>query len=427
MRILILAYDFPPNGSIGGQRPYSWFKYFKQFGIHPVVVTRHWETVVTPDDTIRPCGTKVTVTETDEGTLIRVPFRPNLRDRMLLKFGNRFAVVRKILSLWFSLAQYQIPWADNRRNMLHAAREYLQEHPCDAVIATGEPFILFRYAQLLAEEFRIPWIADYRDGWSTNYHMVNRGGAINLINLTIIQKVEQRFTRHSTIVTVTAPSLKKELLTIHASKRIEVVMNGFFEELFTELPIISRDLGMPFIISCSGTLHPYQKLEIFLEGLHLLIKHNDLTPNDIQLVFIGLNYDPQQLERVMEWDSLLSPYIKSTERIAHEDTIGILNSSDLLLLLANQNFGQIYAKVFDYLALGKPVLLCENDHGPLESILTESGTGIVVDTPQQVAEKLDMLLSGKLQVIPRPERLQKFSRSHQTSILANIIKDTLHK
>ena len=36
----------------------------------------------------------------------------------------------------------------------------------DAIIATGDPFVLFSYAAKLSKEFGIPWLADYRDPWS---------------------------------------------------------------------------------------------------------------------------------------------------------------------------------------------------------------------------------------------------------------------
>ena len=42
-KVLILAYDFPPYVSVGGLRPYSWYKYFKEFGLYPVIVTRQWD------------------------------------------------------------------------------------------------------------------------------------------------------------------------------------------------------------------------------------------------------------------------------------------------------------------------------------------------------------------------------------------------
>jgi len=427
MRLLILAYDFPPNGSIGGQRPYSWFKYLKEFGIHPVVVTRHWDTVVTPEDTIRPCGSEVSITESEEGTLIRVPFRPNLRDRMLLRFGDRFSFIRKVLSLWFTLAQYFIPWVDNRRNIHEAAREYLKSHPCDALIATGEPFILFRYAQLLSSEFSIPWVADYRDGWSTNYHAENGGAMDRLINRHFLNPLERQLLGSCAQVTVAAPAMQSELNALDAKARIDIVYNGYFHELFENLPIAERPPHRPFTIVHSGTLYPYQKAQLFLEGLYRFIDKHALSPADLKVVFLGLNYQPQQVDRVMNAHASLRPFIQTTDRMSHREALQQLVEADVLLLLANRDYGQIYAKVFDYIALQKPVLMCEHDHGPIASILTDSGTGIFTETADEVAEKLGLLMNGGLQVTANSARIQRFSRRHQTSILADLLKDPVNQ
>lgn len=41
-KVLILAYDFPPYVSVGGLRPYSWYKYLHQSDVYPIVITRQW-------------------------------------------------------------------------------------------------------------------------------------------------------------------------------------------------------------------------------------------------------------------------------------------------------------------------------------------------------------------------------------------------
>ena len=59
-RILILAYDFPPNESIGGQRPWFWIKYLHEHGIYPVVITRHWNNnIATAIECAKPSENKV--------------------------------------------------------------------------------------------------------------------------------------------------------------------------------------------------------------------------------------------------------------------------------------------------------------------------------------------------------------------------------
>ena len=172
-RALILAYDFPPYNSIGGQRPYSWFKFLKEFEWEPIIVTRHWdENIQSPVDYVKPSkNQEETYTKGQEGIVIRALFRPNLRDKMLIKFGfKKFSLFRKTLTFLYQLSEFFSPVLDNKINIYKSADGYLQQNNVDLIIATGEPFVLFKYAKQLSRKHNTPWIADYRDGWTTNYN-----------------------------------------------------------------------------------------------------------------------------------------------------------------------------------------------------------------------------------------------------------------
>lgn len=426
MRLLILAYDFPPNTSVGAQRPYGWFRYLKEFGIHPVVVTRHWDEVRQPKDTIKPCGTEVTVTESELGTIIRVPFRPNLRDRMLLRFGDRFPVPRKILSLWFTVAQYFVASADNRRNMYQAAREYLKDNPCNAVIATGEPFILFHYANMLSKDFKIPWVADYRDGWSMNYHAESGGFWPRMINDHIVRSIERKTVSTAKLISVAAPDLKSECRSLLVNDvPIQLVMNGFLEDVFKSIDLRKPQGESPFIILHSGTLYPYQPVEIFLDGLKSAIDTQSIHPNELQMMFLGLKYQPDAVSRVSKHIPSLIPYLSFSERMPHPEAIEVQSRADMFLLLASPKFKQIYAKVFDYVALRKPVLLCQDDCGPCSWIIDESGVGIKANSAWEVSKVIIQMRGVPFHIPAEKQKSAQFSRKHQTGILANLIKTTL--
>jgi glycosyltransferase involved in cell wall biosynthesis len=426
MRVLILAYDFPPNSSIGGQRPYSWFKYFKDFGVKPVVVTRHWSEISTPEDTIKPSGNQVEYTENESGTLIRVPFRPNLRDKMLLRFGYRFALLRKILSLWYSLSQFHLPFFDNRRNIYHEARAYLKKNPCEAIIATGEPFILFQYAKLLSREFNIPWVADYRDGWSTDYHIVAGTSRIEKwINSVIIQRLEKKIVYTCSLITTPAPAFKEDLLRLHPSKRIEVIYNGYFHELFENPQSLTKETT-PFVIAYSGTMYPFQKLELFLDGFDNYIRSNSLTPSQISVNFIGLEYQPGQLNRVLKYLPRLTPYIQTSGRKSHLDALKALQNADVFLLLTNAQYGQIYAKAFDYIAFAKPILMCEDDNGPLHEILEIAGCGYYASNPKEVEKQLTRIRQSAAEQI-KSSNVSMFTRKHQAERFFTLLQSLLDK
>ena len=97
-KVLILAYDFPPHNTIGGQRPYSWYLYFKELGIEPIIVTRHWDIDINgPEDCYLPSlNRNVTVEKSELGTIIRAPFTPLQRDRLIGQTGVIINLLRKI-------------------------------------------------------------------------------------------------------------------------------------------------------------------------------------------------------------------------------------------------------------------------------------------------------------------------------------------
>src|SRR5690606_36940973 len=167
-KLLILAYDFPPYVSVGGLRPHSWFKYFKEFDVEPIVVTRQFSAEFgDARDYVAPSESATTVIEqTEHGTIIRSPYKPNFANRLFLKYGDsKFRLVRKMYTAFFEIAQFL--WVCGPKKELYkAADAYLAKNKVDAIIATGDPFVLFSYANRLGKRYTIPWIADYRDPWS---------------------------------------------------------------------------------------------------------------------------------------------------------------------------------------------------------------------------------------------------------------------
>jgi hypothetical protein len=174
-KILILAYDFPPYVSVGGLRPYSWYKYLHEYGVHPVVITRQWSNKFGNYlDYIAPGESDDTIVETlNDSTLIKTPYRPNLANKLMIKHGeSKFKFIRKLISGFYEISQFILPIGP-KSNLYFEAKKYLSSNKVDVIIATGDPFILFGYASKLSKKFKTPWIADYRDPWSKKQYIHN--------------------------------------------------------------------------------------------------------------------------------------------------------------------------------------------------------------------------------------------------------------
>jgi len=156
-KLLILAYNFPPYVSVGGLRPYAWYKYLHEYDIFPIVVTRQWENKYGNKlDYIAPSETKSTIIENSEkGIIIRTPYKPNLANRLMLKYGeNKYKFIRKFISAYYEFMQWFFIIGP-KSELYFVANEYLKINKIDTIIATGDPFILLKYASKLSEKNNI--------------------------------------------------------------------------------------------------------------------------------------------------------------------------------------------------------------------------------------------------------------------------------
>ena len=424
-KVLILCYDFPPYNSVGGQRPYSWFKYFKKFNIHPVVITRHWDrTIINPISYVKPSNTQTVEKEEDElGTIIRVPYKPNIRDRFILKYGLiKFPLIRKSLSFYLSIARFLWSRLDNTSNIHKEAGKYLKENGCDLIIATGEPFILFKYASELSRHFKIPFIADYRDGWTTNYSNNYTSGINKFIIRHFFQRLEKHYIKNAAVITTVSPAYQRDIQLLHPKKDVHVIFNGYdldYPEFTADVP--QNDSS--FQITYAGTIYPYQQLELFLEGYKNFIQITKCKNSEV--IFYGLAFYPDQVNRLYNYNAEVNEYLATTERISHPEVIRKLQESSVLLLLADDRVDGSCAKIFEYLALERKIMLVKDDKGTLSKIMDKCEGGIRCSTVEEVTASLIELYEEHLKngyVSHISDNYTEYSRRAQCEGLSIIIQ-----
>lgn len=424
-KILILAYDFPPNRSIGAQRPYSWYKYFRKFDLYPVVITRHWDdTVQTKNENIKPTKNQnIELTEDENGTVIRVPFNPNVRDRLLLKYGKeKFSFFRKFLSAYYSISSLISFKSDNTSGFFLVADKYINENRADLIIATGEPFILFRYANILSRQHNIKWVADYRDSWTTEFFYHKYLGLLKKLFIKYyFRQVEKRIVANARFITVPSQTIKDDILKILPEKTIHIIYNGYESSVVNSLQDQNKQEKI-FEIAYAGTLYNYQPVEEFLDGYKKFIKNNKNV--NTRIVFYGLEFYPDQKKRIIEYDSYLKKYIITTERLPYKNVMEKMLSASILLLLSNENFHWLAAKIFDYFALNRKIILYRDDKSIMGEFLDTYKGGIKCSTVDEVANSLSGLYNEFLEhgeIKHQTINYKQFSREEQTRVLSGLL------
>jgi glycosyltransferase involved in cell wall biosynthesis len=164
-------------------------------------------------------------------------------------------------------------------------------------------------------------------------------------------------------------------------------------------------------------------VRVFLNHVGNTLIDKNLT-EAIKLKFIGVEFYPEQQKRIVKAFSNIPVKVETTPRLSHEKALREMNNSDVFLLPANPDFPQVYAKVFDYLALRKPILLFKSDRGTLSTIIKATNAGYACNTPEEIKNIIQkMLLEWQKtgEVSCQSKNIEQYSRKEQTRRLAQLL------
>ena len=437
-KVLILAYDFPPYVSVGGLRPYSWYKHFREFGLDPVVITRQWGNKYGNHlDYIAPSESdKTIVEETEFGTIIRTPYTPNLANRIMLKYGEkRFRFVRKAISAFYEVAQFFLP-VGPKVNLYKEAQNYLSKNQVDIIIATGEPFVLFNYGSRLSKRYNIPWIADYRDPWVQNSE---RAGG-NLIK-TLLGYIERRCLKNVEFVTTVSEFLIHRISEYVQHKQFYVFTNGYDEESIANA---LKEKQNPDILSIgyAGTIYNWHPLNHFLATINDFVQENPKMK--LHINFFGTNMNAHIVQLVNEQYPLLIDVVNTYPRLPYNDVLLNLAKCNLLLLFNDYSF--MGTKIFDYLALKRRIVFCfSNDREALAlkrkyyptkesgdysknlqvDLIQQTNSGVILENADHLKASLREFLreySTRSEIICNSIETERYSRRAQIVSFAELLK-----
>lgn len=428
-KVIILSYFFPPCNLTASQRAYGWARSLNKYGYYPIVITRSWDIDIhKPEDASRKSGTELFIKKENGFEVHYLPYVPSLRDRLFTSKNQNsiFSVLRKMLTfvelLSYGVTSYFIPY----KNIYAYARNYLKTNKdIKALIVTANPFVMFKFGYLLNKEFGIKWIADYRDDWNTSEF-------IKELSTLSLERMLRFFENKNEMKWVSSASLITSISERYARKisnfvglRAEVLLNGYLKEDL-EL-ILERTSSDCFKIIYNGTLYNSQPVEILLDSFkEFLQKHP--TAN-IQLSFIGTGYDPQQEKRIKNKAIQLNivEHIEISERKPRTDVLNIQKSAHILLMIAHQGKKGIpSSKIYEYLAMGKPIVSFPADEDIIDRTLKNYNLGTVCNSSEQLVNTFGRLFEvfekGEYStLIADKEYVNQFSRENQTKYLAELL------
>ncbi|QGJ71886.1 Hypothetical protein PBC10988_35980 [Planctomycetales bacterium 10988] len=410
-RVLVVSYLFPPAGDVGVHRTLRFIKWLPQWKWEPVVLTAANAKVNYLDSTLEQKISKdVEVHYT--ASFERLNYGTSLDGQ---KTNKSQSIVGKIFQelprdLWkaFTYPDDKVGWI---RPAIEQARELHQQRPFDLIYVTGKPFSSFRIGEVLAKEFNIPWMMDYRDLWT-----INRRRKASGIRHQLESRLEARFLKNATAVIVNTPDNRNDFIRNFnqiPAKKFHAITNGFDRNDFEEL---STNKYEKFTIAYGGTFYfqsakrtslyrkllgfdqrkakvmeTYSPLYFFNALQQLFHEHPEIKAN-FKMIFSGAGC--KKIEQLIK-EHQLEDNIELKGWLDYHDSLQILKSSHAQLLVLSrgeESKGWIPSKLYQYLGTGNPILALIPP-GDVEQIIKKTQTGIVCppDQVQQIKSAIEKL------------------------------------
>ena len=421
-RALIITYYWPPAGGPGVQRWLKFVKYFREFGVEPIVYV--------PENPNYPLKDENFSSEIpSEVEILKYPIKEpyhfaNFISTKKTKAFSSGIIPKKEVSAIEKLMLYirgnffipdaRVGWVKPSVKFL---TEYISKNPIDVLITTGPPHSLHLIGMQLKKELDIKWIADFRDPWTTiHYHKSLR---LSKSSQRKHKKLEAAVLKSADVITVTSPTTKKEFEMITETP-ISVITNGY--DVSEE---IDYKLDSKFSISHIGSLLSERNPEVLWQVLPKIRRENPSFKKDLQLKFVGAVSEDVK-KSLVEYGLLEA--CKFLGYVSHSEAIALQRQSQILLLVEMdrpETRAIIPGKLFEYLAAKRPILALGPLGSDIEGNIAETKSGRFFTYQDSDILKLEILnwyktfQNKELTIVS--EGTDKYNRRELTKKMADII------
>jgi len=419
-KVLIITYYWPPSGGSGVQRWLKFVKYFRDFGIEPIILTVAPEFAALPniDESLEheiPAGIEVHKTcakspfgfykKIKKGAVPNSGFAGEGKANL---FDNLFRFIRGN----FFIPDARIGW---NKFAIEKARELIQLHAIDTVITSSPPHSTQLIGLQLKKEFNLKWLADLRDPWTEIYYnkLLFRTNWAKKIDY----RYEQACLQNADTLIVVSEDIKRRLGEARETilEKTHVIPNGFDEEDFSH-ERTKNDAGIKYI-SYVGNLGLQYPIEEFLKTFSELVKVDEQW----RIRFVG-NVSDVLITEIQKLG--LEKWVEFTPYVEHKKAVEYMINSDLLLLIipnTENNKGILTGKLFEYIATGNPIIYIGPEDGDALEILKGNTVYISLNSKEKEAVIDFILNSSSNQLEVNPSSKNTFSRRNLTGEVAKLI------
>ncbi len=437
-RWLCIAYAFPPINRSGTHRTLGFVRHLHQAGWYASVVTVSPEDEAIDDAATALIPDKTRVSRT---TCIDLIARVKQAEARLWAWLGKvprggtphIAVsetsldgahepphsIRDYISSLLTTPDSRLGWIGPA---VRACRKEIRQQRPDIMYSTSPCMSAHLIALIVSHLTRIPWVADFRDPWRGNPFRSFRYRSIDRWDRWLERWVIRRADR----IVCNTPTLLQRVRIRHECSRDKsaAILNAFDKECLEGLKparCVGEDL---FLMTHCGQFYGRRSPEVWFRALRVLADAAPEVAQRIRLALIGAeDYHGRSL-REMAVEAGVGDCVCVLGRMAHRDALRHMYGSDALVLAGSSGLAselQIPNKLFEYLAMRRPILACLDSANPAVAILHAAGAIAEVCSPDD-ADAIAQAIEQLARIDRRVRRdhwhgVDSFERSHRAAEL----------
>lgn len=435
-KVLIITYYFPPINRGGIIRTLKFVKYLPSYRWNSIVLTSSDEFCdpsVYDSSLLNevPSDTKICrVGSLNPVNFINQRQKQDDEEKNRDLYGNKSfqqeQLVKRLFKSIYKIINYiLIPDA----NILWAfpaiikAKKLVQTDDISLIYTTSPNHSTHLIGYVLKKVTGIPWVADFRDGWTENPLFKTS----YKIRASIEKYMERKVLESADKIICATEPIACELKSAHTfieSTKFIVITNGFDLDDFKN---INNNESTRFTITYTGKLDNIKTPNYFIKALKQLADEHKELKQKMQVFFVG-SFPENSKYRIKELH--IENIIRPVGYVSHRESVRYQLQTDvLLLILFEEEDGSAVhpGKLFEYIAAKKPILAL-TPKGITADIIKSEGLGKVVPSRDIDAIKdaiYEMYLQYKQGTLElkNAKSYEKFERKELTRQLAKVFDD----
>lgn len=340
--------------------------------------------------------------------------------------------VMEFLRQWIFIPDDRIGWAPFA--ILKGIKAVKKFKP-DVIISTSYPNSAHLVGFALKKIFGVPWIADFRDGWSQNPTFFPYKASI-FKNFS--KSLEKSVVKNADAIVSVSPPITEFLKTLAPSQgyKFKTIFNGYDPADFLTSGLSNLMYDSMKKAGCekirfvyTGTLYGRRSPVGFFKAAAALLTEKSVCKDELEICFYTKMPDVF-LKEIKEYG--LENTVKLMDFLPYKECLKIQSeASALLLFLPKEKNTEIMVtqKVFEYLASGRPILAII-PNGACKDVLSNTGGAVFADpnNPEEIKQALhDLIKSLKNGNPPTVNKdvLSQYTRESQTDLLLEVVKQVL--